>query len=29
MQPAKAMRFIGTLNNPQDKYKDFIAQDWL
>lgn len=23
------MRFIGTLNNPTEHYKDFIAQDWL
>ena len=22
-------KFIGTLNNPQDHYKDFMAEDWL
>ena len=22
-------KFIGTLNKPQDHYKDFMAQDWL
>lgn len=23
------MRYLGTLNNPQEKYPDFISQDWL
>lgn len=23
------MRYIGTLNNPQEKYPDFMAEDWL
>ena len=23
------MRFIGTLNQPHEKYSDFMAQDWL
>jgi len=23
------MRFLGTLNTPQDHYQDFMAQDWL
>jgi len=22
-------KFIGTLNNPAEKYTDFMAQDWL
>ena len=25
----RVMRFIGTLNNPTDHYKDFMAEDWL
>ena len=29
MQPNKRTRFIGTLNNPQDHYKDFMAEQWL
>ncbi len=29
VQAPKRMRFIGTLNNPQEHYKDFMAQDWL
>lgn len=28
-QTSKLLKFIGTLNQPQDHYKDFIAQDWL
>jgi len=27
-QPLR-MRFIGTLNNPQEHYPDFMLQDWL
>jgi len=23
------MRFLGTLNEPAEKYPDFMAQDWL
>lgn len=29
MERTKSMRFIGTLNNPQEKYPDFMAHDWL
>lgn len=25
----QVMRFIGTLNNPTEHYKDFMAEDWL
>jgi len=24
-----ANQFIGTLNNPAEKYPDFMGQDWL
>ena len=29
MQAPKRNRFIGTLNNPQEHYKEFMLQDWL
>lgn len=29
MSASKRTRFIGTLNNPQEHYKDFMAEEWL
>lgn len=29
MSASKRTRFIGTLNNPQEHYKEFMAEEWL
>lgn len=29
MQSTLKSKYIGTLNNPEEHYPDFMAQDWL